>query len=479
MSILTPSANGSSWRNSYPMEPRYGSESKESVGDHEGEALKGASAPPMSTKCEKRNLELRSSVMALAGIFCKDDVASENWPKVFQVLHEVYREVSTKEWESIFDGRTPLSTQKRDDLRLHVTGEAFNRSFSVYPPPTDHPVVLRLNQVKWELFASNEEVVVAEQLSVSDIALERTPESDVTKADIVGTNDCSASLESLTMPENRSALPENSSHTGEGRVEAEIKGEEGLGDQEEPSKEVMVSNDPVVEGALLPQANHSVEVVEGLSDSLIASDQMSESDVTKADIVGTNDCSASLESLTMPENRNALPENSSHTGEGRVEAGMKGEEGLGDQEEPSKEVMVSNDPVVEGALLPQATSSALTNPTMDETTSAGSNKRKEEQIRGESKSDAETAPQNNIKAYNNVKAYIKKYGHDEDFIPSMVDLPGTPEDELYLPTEAPAGTRQKVAVLRKRVKLGQHLWHPNDRVDYEGIRENLARAKVR
>jgi hypothetical protein len=236
-----------------------------------------------------------------------------------------------------------------------------------------------LNQVKWELFASNEEVVVAEQLSVSDIALERTPESDVTKADIVGTNDCSASLESLTMPENRNALPENSSHTGEGRVEAEIKGEEGLGDQEEPSKEVMVSNDPIVEGALLPQA----------------------------------------------------------------------------------------------------TSSALTNPTMDETTSAGSNKRKEEQIRGESKSDAETAPQNNIKAYNNVKAYIKKYGHDEDFIPSMVDLPGTPEDELYLPTEAPAGTRQKVAVLRKRVKLGQHLWHPNDRVDYEGIRENLARAKVR
>lgn len=38
----------------------------------------------------------------------------------------------------------------------------------------------------------------------------------------------------------------------------------------------------------------------------------------------------------------------------------------------------------------------------------------------------------------------------------------------YDPTDAPAGSPEKIEVLRKRAELGQPLWHPNDRVDYTG-----------
>lgn len=61
----------------------------------------------------------------------------------------------------------------------------------------------------------------------------------------------------------------------------------------------------------------------------------------------------------------------------------------------------------------------------------------------------------------NVFEAILKYGHDEDFDPAA--------DGNFLPTDAPAGSNEKIEVLRKRVELGQPLWHRDDRVDYAGL----------
>lgn len=61
----------------------------------------------------------------------------------------------------------------------------------------------------------------------------------------------------------------------------------------------------------------------------------------------------------------------------------------------------------------------------------------------------------------NVFEAILKYGHDEDFDPVV--------DFKFLPTDAPAGSQEKIDVLRKRVELGQPLWHNDDRVDYSGL----------
>jgi len=56
---------------------------------------------------------------------------------------------------------------------------------------------------------------------------------------------------------------------------------------------------------------------------------------------------------------------------------------------------------------------------------------------------------------------IESYGHDEDFEP----IP----DSSFLPTDAPAGTPEKIEVLRSRVERGQPLWHERDRIDYGGL----------
>ncbi len=61
----------------------------------------------------------------------------------------------------------------------------------------------------------------------------------------------------------------------------------------------------------------------------------------------------------------------------------------------------------------------------------------------------------------NVFEAILRYGHDEDFLPS-----DTPEFE---PTDAPAGSAEKIDVLRQRVELGLPLWHHEDRKDYAGL----------
>ena len=56
---------------------------------------------------------------------------------------------------------------------------------------------------------------------------------------------------------------------------------------------------------------------------------------------------------------------------------------------------------------------------------------------------------------------FRMVGHDEDFEPTIT--------EDFLPTDAPAGSKEKLEVLRKRVELGQPLWHRDDRASYDGI----------
>ncbi|MBX7167395.1 MAG: hypothetical protein K1X74_13785 [Pirellulales bacterium] len=61
----------------------------------------------------------------------------------------------------------------------------------------------------------------------------------------------------------------------------------------------------------------------------------------------------------------------------------------------------------------------------------------------------------------NVFEAIQECGHDEDFVPSA--------SEDFCPTEAPAGSPDKIAILARRIELGQPLWHPEDRSDYTGL----------
>ena len=62
---------------------------------------------------------------------------------------------------------------------------------------------------------------------------------------------------------------------------------------------------------------------------------------------------------------------------------------------------------------------------------------------------------------NNVFEAILKYGHDEDFAPRA--------GEEFDGTQCPAGSRDKLDVMAERVRLGQPLWHPEDRADYSGL----------
>lgn len=61
----------------------------------------------------------------------------------------------------------------------------------------------------------------------------------------------------------------------------------------------------------------------------------------------------------------------------------------------------------------------------------------------------------------NVFEAILKYGHDEDYVPE-------PSSE-FSATDAPAGSPEKIEILRSRVELGLPLWHDSDRFDYNGL----------
>ena len=61
----------------------------------------------------------------------------------------------------------------------------------------------------------------------------------------------------------------------------------------------------------------------------------------------------------------------------------------------------------------------------------------------------------------NVFDAILKYGHDEDFVPEASDT--------FAPTDAPAGSPEKIEILRRRVEMGLPLWHNADRSDFTGL----------
>lgn len=65
------------------------------------------------------------------------------------------------------------------------------------------------------------------------------------------------------------------------------------------------------------------------------------------------------------------------------------------------------------------------------------------------------------KKIRNVFEAILEYGHDEDFVPY--------EGNEFQPTDAPAGSEEKIEALRQRVMSGMPLWHPEDRKDYAGL----------
>ena len=60
----------------------------------------------------------------------------------------------------------------------------------------------------------------------------------------------------------------------------------------------------------------------------------------------------------------------------------------------------------------------------------------------------------------NIFEAISKYGQDEDFVPKCGDE--------FVPTDAPAGSEEKLEYLCRRVERGMPLWHEGDRAGYEG-----------
>jgi hypothetical protein len=61
----------------------------------------------------------------------------------------------------------------------------------------------------------------------------------------------------------------------------------------------------------------------------------------------------------------------------------------------------------------------------------------------------------------NVFEAILRFGHDEDWLPEASDT--------FEPTDAPAGSPEKIEILRRRIELGLPLWHEEDRIDYSGL----------
>ena len=57
----------------------------------------------------------------------------------------------------------------------------------------------------------------------------------------------------------------------------------------------------------------------------------------------------------------------------------------------------------------------------------------------------------------NVFEIIELYGHDENFEPQATSE--------FIPTSAPAGSRQKLDILAERIQRGMPLWHPEDSTD--------------
>ena len=67
----------------------------------------------------------------------------------------------------------------------------------------------------------------------------------------------------------------------------------------------------------------------------------------------------------------------------------------------------------------------------------------------------------------NVFETILEIGDDKDFAPV--------ETDQFEPTEAPAGSAEKLDVLARRLREGLPLWHSQDRADYSGLTGDVRR----
>ena len=61
----------------------------------------------------------------------------------------------------------------------------------------------------------------------------------------------------------------------------------------------------------------------------------------------------------------------------------------------------------------------------------------------------------------NVCEIIELYGHDENFEPQCT--------MDFVPTTAPAGSKQKITLLADRIQRGMPLWHPEDSTEATGV----------
>jgi len=61
----------------------------------------------------------------------------------------------------------------------------------------------------------------------------------------------------------------------------------------------------------------------------------------------------------------------------------------------------------------------------------------------------------------NIFDFLKQYGRDDFF-----ELPDTGPGE---PTSAEPGSKEKVAVMRRRLEQGKPLWHPDDKRRGENV----------
>jgi hypothetical protein len=66
-----------------------------------------------------------------------------------------------------------------------------------------------------------------------------------------------------------------------------------------------------------------------------------------------------------------------------------------------------------------------------------------------------------MKKSRNVFEAILNNGHDENFSPE--------ESDEFSATNAPAGSEDKIEIMRRRMESGVPLWHGHDRVDYSGL----------
>jgi hypothetical protein len=66
-----------------------------------------------------------------------------------------------------------------------------------------------------------------------------------------------------------------------------------------------------------------------------------------------------------------------------------------------------------------------------------------------------------MRKHRNVFETILQYGHDVSFAPV--------ENEEFVPTDAPAGSRAKIDAMAQRIQMGLPMWHPEDRHDYSGL----------